>query len=76
VSINLTVTQPTAGGNLRLFPSGIPVPFVASINYSVGQTRGNNAVVPLSVGGAIDAFVAQPAGTTVHLIVDVNGYFE
>jgi len=22
------------------------------------------------------AFVDQPAGTTVHLIVDVNGYFE
>jgi hypothetical protein len=76
VSITLTVTQPTAGGNLRLFPSGTPVPFVASINYSAGQTRGNNAVVPLSVGGAIDAFAAQPGGTTVHLIVDVNGYFE
>jgi hypothetical protein len=76
VSITLTVTQPTAGGNLRLFPAGIPVPFVASINYSTGQTRGNNAVVPLSASGAIDAFVAQPAGTTVHLIVDVNGYFE
>jgi hypothetical protein len=76
VSVNFTVTQPTAAGNLRLFPSGIPVPLVASINYSAGQTRGNNAVVPLSVGGAIDAFAAQAAGTTVHLVVDVNGYFE
>ena len=76
VSINLTVTQPTAAGNLRIYPSGIPTPLVASINYSPGQTRGNNAVVPLSLGGALDAFVAQPAGTTVHVIVDVNGYFQ
>jgi hypothetical protein len=61
---------------LRIYPSGIPTPVVASINYGSGQTRGNNAIVPLSVGGAVDAFVAQPAGTTVHLILDVNGYFE
>ncbi len=76
VSISLAVTQSTAGGNLRLFPAGVPVPLIASINYAAGQTRGNNAVIPLSVGGAIGAFVAQPAGTTVHLIIDVNGYFE
>jgi hypothetical protein len=76
VSINMTVTEPTTVGNLRIYPSGIPTPVVASINYGSGQTRGNNAIVPLSVGGAVDAFVAQPAGTTVHLILDVNGYFE
>ena len=76
VSLNMTVTLATAGGNMRLFASGIPTPVVASINYSAGQTRGNNAIVPLSAGGAIDAFVAQPAGTTVHVIIDVNGYFE
>jgi hypothetical protein len=76
VSLNLAVTQSTAGGNLRLFPAGVPVPVISSINYSTGQTRGNNAVIPLSVNGEIGAFVAQPAGTTVHLILDVNGYFE
>jgi len=29
------------------------------------------------VGGTVSHFIGgQPAGTTVHLIIDVNGYFE
>ncbi len=76
VSINLAVTQPTAAGNVRLFPAGQTVPTVSSINYAAGQTRANNAIIRLNASGAMAAFVGQPAGTTVHLIIDVNGYFE
>jgi hypothetical protein len=76
ISINVTVTQPGALGNVRLFPAGQPVPNVSSINYGAGQTRANNAIVVLNSSGALAAFVGQAAGTTVHLIVDVNGYFE
>ena len=76
VSVNLTVTQSTAAGNVRLFPAGQTVPTVSSINYSAGQTRANNAVISLDASGAMAVFVGQPAGTTAHLIVDVNGYFE
>jgi uncharacterized repeat protein (TIGR01451 family) len=75
ISINLAVTQPTVTGNIRLFPTGQPVPTVSSINYAAGQTRSNNALVPLSVLGEMSAFVGQASGT-VHLIIDVNGYFE
>jgi hypothetical protein len=76
ISVNLAVTQPSAAGNVRLFPAGQAVPTVSSINYAAGQTRGNNAIVQLGAGGALAAFVGQPAGTTVHLILDVNGYVE
>ncbi len=76
VSINLTVTAATVGGNVRLFPAGQPVPTASTINYVAGQNRANNAVIPLDATGALAAFVAQPAGTTVHLVIDVNGYFE
>jgi uncharacterized repeat protein (TIGR01451 family) len=76
ISINLTVTQPGTVGNVRLLPAGQPVPNVSSINYGAGQTRANNAIVALNPSGAMAAFVAQAAGTTVHLIIDVNGYFE
>jgi len=75
VSVNVTVTQPQAQGNLRLYPGGEPVPLASTLNYSAGQTRGNNAIVPLSAAGGLGARAAQPAGTTTHLIVDVNGYF-
>lgn len=73
VSLNLAVTQPTASGNVRLYPAGAAVPTVSAINYSAGQTRSNNAVVGLSAAGELKAR-AQPTGT-VHLILDVNGYF-
>ena len=76
VSINLVATQPGATGNLRLFPAGQVLPTVSSINYAAGQTRANNAVIPLNASGAMAAFVGQPSGTTVDLIIDVNGYFE
>jgi hypothetical protein len=75
LSISLAVTSPTGSGNLRLHPAGSSVPFTASINYSTGQTRGNNAIAPLNSAGAIGVYCAQPSGT-VHFILDVNGYFE
>jgi len=74
VSLNVTVTQPTAPGNVRLFPAGDPVPVVSTVNYSAGQTRANNAVVGLSDTGRLTVHV-EPSGST-HLILDVNGYFE
>jgi len=76
ISINVAVTQPSAAGNLRLFPTGQPVPTVSSINYVAGQTRANNAIVLLSASGAMAVFAGQTAGTTVHVVIDVNGYFE
>jgi Beta-propeller repeat len=75
VSVNITVTAPSATGNLRLYPAGTTLPGVSSINYAAGQTRGNNAIVSLNTGGAVTVRCAQASGT-VDLIVDVNGYFE
>jgi Calx-beta domain/Right handed beta helix region len=75
VSLNVAVTQPTAAGDLRLYPAATALPLVSSLNYAPGQTRANNAVVPLSAAGEVLVFCAQAAGNTSHLIVDVNGYF-
>jgi hypothetical protein len=75
ISVNIAVTEATGPGNLRLRAGGTTVPLVASITYAAGQTRSNNAIVSLSAPGQIAVFTAQGAGT-VHLIVDVNGYFK
>jgi hypothetical protein len=72
--LNVTVTQPAAGGDLRIFPGGAAMPETSAINFGPGQTRANNALVNLGVGGAIA--VQNDAPGTVHLIVDVNGYFD
>jgi len=75
LSINVTITQPTAAGDLRLFPGGASPPLVSTINYRPGQTRANNAV--MSVGAATDFSVrCDQASGTVQLIIDVNGYFH
>jgi uncharacterized repeat protein (TIGR01451 family) len=77
VSLNIAVTQPNATGFVTLFPAGGATPVVSTINYAAGDTLSNNAIVPLSADGRLSAFIRQAtAGTTMHLIIDVNGYFE
>jgi hypothetical protein len=75
VSLNVTVTQPSAAGNVRLFPAGIAAPLVSTLNYAAGVTRANDAVAALGPSGDLVALASQASGT-VHLILDVNGYFE
>ena len=75
VSASITVTQPTEAGHLRMFPTGIPVPFSSSLNYAASETRANNLTLFLSAAGEASVFCGQAAGTT-HFLMDVNGYFE
>lgn len=75
LSVNIAVTSPTAGGNLRLYPAGSPLPTVSAINYSADQTRANNAIATLSDDGRLTVRCAQASGTA-HFILDVNGYFQ
>jgi uncharacterized repeat protein (TIGR01451 family) len=82
VSVNLAVVGPSVAGNLRLYPADAMLPTTSSLNYSAGQTRGNNAIVPLSTlvfttvaGGELAVYCSQNSGTA-HFILDVNGYFE
>jgi pectate lyase len=74
VAVNVTVTQPTVTGHLRLYPAGTS-PLVSSLNYRAGQTRANNAVVGLSASGQLTIRNGQHSGTA-HVILDVSGYFE
>jgi uncharacterized repeat protein (TIGR01451 family) len=76
IAINVTVNQPTAAGNITAFEAGQPLPPTSTINYVAGQTRANNAVMSLNASGEMAVFVAQPTGTTVHVIIDVSGYFQ
>ena len=76
VSLNVTVTQSDAPGDLRLYSAAVSTPVVSTINYSAGQTRANNAVTVLSSGGGLAVHCDQAAWTTVHFVVDVNGYFQ
>jgi len=76
VSLNLTVTQPTAAGHLRVFPSGEALPLTSAINFSAQQTRANNGLVRVGTGAVLTVYAGLPTGNTVHLIIDVNGFYD
>jgi hypothetical protein len=75
LSFNLTATGPTAAGNVALFAEGTAAPSTSILSYAAGATLANNGVVALGSGAALRVRSNQATGT-VHLVLDVNGYFE
>ena len=76
VSANVTVTLQTAQGHLTIYPADIALPIVSTIEFKVGLTRANNAVLGLSSDGFGQVRVFNNSGGTVHVILDVNGYLQ
>ncbi len=75
ISLNITVVGPTGGGFLSFSPNCSSF-LTSTINFSTGQTRANNAILPLD-GNGILTVSPEIAGTgSVHLILDLNGYFS
>lgn len=70
--VNVTVTEPSAGGWLTVFPAGTTRPLASSINFVPGQTIANAVVAKVGTGGQVDIYNFQ--GNT-HVIVDVQGWF-
>ena len=73
---NVTVTAPSAAGDLRLYPRDLGVPETTTINFRFGQTRANNAILLLATDGSGSVGVHNDAPGTVHFILDVNGWFQ
>jgi hypothetical protein len=74
-ALNVTVTQATATGNLRLYAGGTVLPPTTAIDYRPDLTRANNAVAPLGAGALLGLRCDQPSGA-VQVIIDVSGYFQ
>jgi hypothetical protein len=78
ISINATVVSPPGAGNFAFYPGDTSAPVASNINFTVGQTRANNAVVKLAGSGSGTFAVRQATGSggSAHVVVDVNGYFQ
>jgi hypothetical protein len=74
VSVNVTITNPSAEGHLTFYPTGVSPPPVSTINYRPGQTRSNNAILTVGPAGNFDVSCAGVG--TVDFILDVTGYFR
>ena len=76
LAVNVTVTGPTAAGDLRIWETDFLMPGTSVINFRAGQARANNAVVPLSATGSISVQCDMAGAGSTHFILDVVGYFE
>jgi hypothetical protein len=82
VSVNVTAVTPNGPGFLTLYPAGTTRPVVSNLNFSATVTAlGNGAIASLADQGAQPkdlAVFARVAATngTVHMVLDVTGYFQ
>jgi hypothetical protein len=75
LSLNVTVTGPTADGHVRLYPGGARLPLTSLLNFRAGETRANSVIAVLGRPGDLALYAGMASGS-VHVIVDVSGYFE
>jgi len=76
VSLNLAVAGMTAGGFVTLWPSDQTRPGVSSINFTGTEAAlANGAIVGLSTNTQ-DLSVYDGSNSSVHIIIDVTGYFQ
>ena len=74
ISANVTVVFPSSPGFLRFYPGDEPPPAASTINFAAGAVRANDAILPLSAAGEV--IVQNGSAGFVHVVVDVNGYFQ
>ena len=73
VLLNVTVDRPSGSGFLTVHPSGGAPPVASNLNFTAGETVPNAVVVGLGSDGAI---TLTNSSSTVHVIVDVVGWYS
>lgn len=76
LAANVTTVSATHGGSLVVFPGNYPSPGTSTIHFEPGRTLANNGILPLATDGSGNlALLAELQGGTVHVLIDVFGYF-
>jgi uncharacterized repeat protein (TIGR01451 family) len=76
VAVNVTALSQASSGFLRIYPDGDPIPSTSVVNFATGENRANNAILPLGPAGGVQILPILSSGTTVHVAIDVMGYFD
>ncbi len=71
VVLNVTVTAPSAGGYVTVYPEGVARPTASNLNYATGQTIANQVIAGVGTGGKVELYTSS----TTQLIADVAGYY-
>ena len=77
VTGNLTVTGSTANGSVSATPDPNPTPTTSTINFVTGAVIGNGFVGPMNGTGKMSfIYLANTAGKTTDMVIDLSGYFQ
>lgn len=76
LSLNVTAVEPSGTGQVVLGLGGEPVPPTNTVSFTAGRSRANNAILKISSSGVIKVAPSVAGGGTVHVVLDVNGWFE
>lgn len=71
--MNVTVTGPTAGGFLTVYPDHQSPPTASNLNFAPGETVPNLVATVFGGYNGVDAYNSSTGST--NLVVDVEGYF-
>ena len=72
VALNVTVTGTTASSNLRIWPKGLGLPTVSSLNWQAGWTVPNAVTVKVGDGNQVSIYNNNGQA---HVVIDVVGYY-
>ncbi|HUP74942.1 MAG TPA: S8 family serine peptidase [Acidimicrobiales bacterium] len=77
VVLNVTAVDAVASGYVTVWPSGEERPWASSLNFVPGQAVANSVVAKVGADGKVLLWNAaeSPASGSVHLAVDVVGWF-
>jgi hypothetical protein len=70
-SLNITVVPQGPIGFLTAYPTGQPLPLVATLVWSQGSLTSNAAIVPGGASGSVDVY----ANVATDIVIDINGYY-
>lgn len=73
VVVNVTVTEPSTGGFITVYPFGTSQPTASNLNFTAGQNIPNLVTVKVGTDGKIN--LKNNSAGSVHLIADVAGYY-
>jgi hypothetical protein len=73
---NLSIVGQTVAGYAVITPDPDPNPPTATINFPVGDVRGNGVTVPLNAMFDLSFVYKAKPGSKTHMILDVTGYFR
>jgi hypothetical protein len=70
-SLNFTTVPAASLGYLTAWPTGLPQPYVSSLNDPTGTIAANAVILPAGTSGSVNVFATDET----DLVIDTNGYF-